>query len=204
MTDLTITPGSIVLLAGFDDIPAHQFLVEEVHRGLHHRHSPHRSPCGGIRRTRHRVGSAGPVHPQLTTEQASGKGLVPAPALALLTKTHPITQTRAIAPERRRHVTSDQVRPQDPQHLGLPQDLPQGTASALLGTALKQSLKTSDATQAKVRVAELNQTFTTIIKEAQAHALATPHTAPALPAQAPRLAVGRPRYQRARLGPVAV
>ena len=30
MTDLTITPGCIVLLAGFDDIPAHQFLVEEV------------------------------------------------------------------------------------------------------------------------------------------------------------------------------
>ena len=46
----------------------------------------------------------------------------------------------------------------------------------LLGSALKQSLKTGDATQAKTRVAELNQTFTTIIKEAQAHALATPHT----------------------------
>ena len=30
MTDLTITPGSIVLIAGFDDIPSHQFLVEEV------------------------------------------------------------------------------------------------------------------------------------------------------------------------------
>ena len=30
MTDLTITPGSTVLIAGFDDIPAHQFLVEEV------------------------------------------------------------------------------------------------------------------------------------------------------------------------------
>ena len=68
-----------------------------------------------------------------------------------------------------------------------------------LGTALKQSLKTSDATQAKARVAELNQTFTTIIKEAQAHALATPHSAPALPAQAARLGVDRPRYQRARL-----
>jgi integrase len=68
-----------------------------------------------------------------------------------------------------------------------------------LGTALKQSLKTSDATQAKARVAELNQTFTTIIKEAQAHALATPHTATATAAQGPRLAVGRPRYQRARL-----
>ena len=48
-------------------------------------------------------------------------------------------------------------------------------------------------------MAELNQTFTTIIKEAQAHALATPHTAPATAAQGPRLAVGRPRYQRARL-----
>jgi integrase len=69
----------------------------------------------------------------------------------------------------------------------------------LLGSALKQSLKTGDATQAKTRVAELNQTFTTIIKEAQAHALATSNTAPATAAQGPRLAVGRPRYQRARL-----
>ena len=69
----------------------------------------------------------------------------------------------------------------------------------ILGTALKQSLKTSDATQAKARVAELNQTFTTIIKEAQAHALATSNTTPATAAQGPRLAVGRPRYQRARL-----
>ena len=69
----------------------------------------------------------------------------------------------------------------------------------LLGNALKQSLKTGDATQAKTRVAELNTTFTTIIKEAQAHALATPHTAPATATQGPRLAVGRPRYQRARL-----
>ena len=31
MTDLTITPGCVVLIAGFDDIPSHQFLVEEVH-----------------------------------------------------------------------------------------------------------------------------------------------------------------------------
>ena len=36
MTDLTITPGSTVLIAGFDDIPAHQFLVEVVNMiGLH-------------------------------------------------------------------------------------------------------------------------------------------------------------------------
>ena len=53
--------------------------------------------------------------------------------------------------------------------------------------------------KAKTRVAELNQTFTTIIKEAQAHALATSNTATATAAQGPRLAVGRPRYQRARL-----
>ena len=69
----------------------------------------------------------------------------------------------------------------------------------ILGTALKQSLKTSDATQAKARVAELNQTFTTLIKEAQAHAAATPPTDTPTAAQAPRLGVARPRYQRARL-----
>ena len=72
-----------------------------------------------------------------------------------------------------------------------------------LGSALKQSLKTGDATQAKARVAELNQTYQSIIKEAQAHALATPHidtpfaTSPA--EQTPRLGVARPRYQPARL-----
>ncbi|PVZ49580.1 DUF6538 domain-containing protein [Thalassobacter stenotrophicus] len=68
-----------------------------------------------------------------------------------------------------------------------------------LGSALKQSLKTSDAREAKVRVAELNQTFTTILKEAQAHATATHHTDTPTATQAPRLGVGRPRYQRARL-----
>ena len=73
----------------------------------------------------------------------------------------------------------------------------------ILGTALKQSLRTGDATQAKLRVAELNQTFTTLIKEAQAHAAATsltvtPTDTPTA-AQAPRLGVTRPRYQRARL-----
>jgi hypothetical protein len=30
MTNLTITPGCTVLLAGFDDIPSHQFLVQEA------------------------------------------------------------------------------------------------------------------------------------------------------------------------------
>ena len=30
MTDLPITPGSIVLIAGFDEIPTHQFLVQDV------------------------------------------------------------------------------------------------------------------------------------------------------------------------------
>jgi hypothetical protein len=30
MTDLTITPGCVVLLASFDNIPAHEFLVQDV------------------------------------------------------------------------------------------------------------------------------------------------------------------------------
>jgi hypothetical protein len=30
MTNLPITPGCVVLLASFDDIPAHQFQVDEV------------------------------------------------------------------------------------------------------------------------------------------------------------------------------
>ena len=30
MSELNITPGCVVLIEGFDDIPAHHFLVEEV------------------------------------------------------------------------------------------------------------------------------------------------------------------------------
>ena len=30
MNELIITPGCIVLIEGFDDVPAHQFLVDEV------------------------------------------------------------------------------------------------------------------------------------------------------------------------------
>ena len=30
MSKLTITPGCVVLIKGFDDIPAHHFLVDEV------------------------------------------------------------------------------------------------------------------------------------------------------------------------------
>ena len=30
MSELLITPGCVVLIKGFDDIPAHQFLVNEV------------------------------------------------------------------------------------------------------------------------------------------------------------------------------
>jgi len=31
MTDLTITPGCLVLIAAVDDLPEHRFLVEEVY-----------------------------------------------------------------------------------------------------------------------------------------------------------------------------
>ena len=30
MSELNITPGCVVLIEGFDDIPAHHFLVDEV------------------------------------------------------------------------------------------------------------------------------------------------------------------------------
>ena len=67
---------------------------------------------------------------------------------------------------------------------------------AILGSSLKQSLRTADAKQAKVRVAELNQTFTKLVKEAKAHADAATDEPNA---EAAQLAVARPRYQRARL-----
>jgi integrase len=65
-----------------------------------------------------------------------------------------------------------------------------------LGASLKQSLKTPDAKLARQRVAELNVTFTNIIREAQAHA--TP-TQPTAQEQSSRLDVAVPRYQRLRL-----
>jgi hypothetical protein len=34
MSEFIITPGCIVLIKGFDDIPAHQFLVNEVFDGF--------------------------------------------------------------------------------------------------------------------------------------------------------------------------
>ena len=59
----------------------------------------------------------------------------------------------------------------------------------ILGSSLKQFLRTADAKQAKARVAELNQTFTSIVKEAQAHAdAATDEPNP----ETPELAVARP------------
>ena len=75
----------------------------------------------------------------------------------------------------------------------------------LLGSSLKQSLKTADAKTAKVRVAELNQTFTNIIKEAGAHVSAnTDQTDAIIPntcgaSADPRPCIERPRYHHARL-----
>jgi len=34
MSEQIITPGCVVLIEGFDDIPAHQFLVNEVFDGF--------------------------------------------------------------------------------------------------------------------------------------------------------------------------
>ena len=74
-----------------------------------------------------------------------------------------------------------------------------------LGSSLKQSLKTADANTAKARVAELNQTFTSIIKEAEAYVSANTGKAPANTPTGHaaltdlRPGIERPRYQPLRL-----
>ena len=81
----------------------------------------------------------------------------------------------------------------------------------LLGSSLKQSLKIADAKTAKARVAELNQTFTNIVKEAEqhisAHSLSSSVGRKALSDTSPDKAapadpgprIERPRYQPLRL-----
>jgi len=70
----------------------------------------------------------------------------------------------------------------------------------LLGSSLKQSLKTADAKTAKARVAELNQTFTNIVKEADAHVSANTCKASANSTDhSVRVPVARPRYHHACL-----
>jgi integrase len=71
---------------------------------------------------------------------------------------------------------------------------------AHLGSSLKQSLKTSNATEAKARVAELNQTYQSIVKEAEAHVSAhTDKAATDIHTGALGHPVVRPRYQPLRL-----
>ena len=69
----------------------------------------------------------------------------------------------------------------------------------LLGSSLKQSLKTADAKTAKARVAELNQTFTNIVKETEQHVSANTCKAFANPTHnSVRDPLVRPRYHHAR------
>jgi integrase len=70
----------------------------------------------------------------------------------------------------------------------------------LLGSSLKQSLKTADAKTAKARVAELNQTFTNIVKEAEQNVSANTGKASANSTDnSVRVPVARPRYHHACL-----
>ena len=69
----------------------------------------------------------------------------------------------------------------------------------LLGSSLKQSLKTADAKIAKARVAGLNQTFTDIVKEAEQHVSANTGQASANSTDnSVRVPVARPRYHHTR------
>ena len=75
----------------------------------------------------------------------------------------------------------------------------------LLGSSLKQSLKTAAANTAKARVAELNQTYQFIVKEAEQHVSAhtdqidtdNPNTCGAPADPGPR--IERPQYRCVRL-----
>ena len=75
----------------------------------------------------------------------------------------------------------------------------------VLGFALKQSLKTTEATEAKVRVAALNQTYHAIITEAEANAKYTNRTHNNTGSKTDnsergvQLPVPRPRFGRVRL-----
>ena len=69
----------------------------------------------------------------------------------------------------------------------------------LLGSSLKQSLKTADAKTAKARVAELNQTYQSIVKEAEQHVSANTGKASAnTTSNSVRVPMARPRYHHAR------
>jgi hypothetical protein len=70
---------------------------------------------------------------------------------------------------------------------------------SLLGSAHKQSLKTGNAKEAKGRVAELNQTYTSIVSEAEGQVVVHGGTETDETAAILTLAVATPRYQRARL-----
>lgn len=70
----------------------------------------------------------------------------------------------------------------------------------ILGSSLKQSLKTADAKTAKARVAELNQTYQSIVKEAEQHVSANTGKASASSTDhSVRVPVARPRYHHACL-----
>ena len=69
----------------------------------------------------------------------------------------------------------------------------------ILGSSLKRSLKTVDAKEAKGRVAELNQTFTNVVSEAEGHLITPTASTADSKAAVLTLAVAAPRHQRARL-----
>ena len=78
----------------------------------------------------------------------------------------------------------------------------------LLGSSLKQSLKTADAKTAKARVAELNQTYQSIITEAEDDVQTLTKLVPKTQSQClfadPRPGIERPRYHHARFWVIGI
>jgi integrase len=127
------------------------------------------------------------------------EGLKPSPSLFPNEKLPINTKSGAIAPQG--DIMSKQIKYAYKRHntwvyrRTYPQHL-----QHILGSSLKQSLKTADAKTAKARVAELNQTFTNIVKEAEQNVSANIGKASANSTDhSVRVPVARPRYHHARL-----
>jgi hypothetical protein len=112
MGQLDLRPGCIVLIEGFDDIPEHEFRIEEIYEEFVTGMALSGPFAGGIRRTRqrddHSCDYSGNNQGQLSV--AVREGLKPSPSLFLLTKSQLNIKTGAIAPVRRQYVCRHKIR----------------------------------------------------------------------------------------------
>ena len=144
MTTLPSPLAALVLIAGFDDIPAHQFLVRRSSRTASQA-LPSQVPLLGSTENQTSRWFCRSYRDQPKPEQASGKGLVPAPPWRCSQNPNPSHKPGQLP--QKGDVMSPQIKYAYKTHntwvyrRTYPKAL-----QPLLGSALKQSLKTGDAT----------------------------------------------------------